>query len=316
MKKNQQPEGVRLPTHRKARRFKKALPLIVLSLPAVVSLFIFAYMPMFGLFIAFKNINYGKGLWGSDWCGWDNFKFFFTSQDAFRVTRNTILYNLAFIVIGLGVAIIIALILYELTAKFVKVFQTALFVPYFLSWVVVGFVTYIFLNPSFGIMNQFLEAIGASKVNWYMEKKAWPWILILAYLWKNVGYNAIIFYTGLMGIDSSLFEAAELDGATKMQQRWYVTLPMLKSLIIVMVVLAVGKIMFADFGLFYFIGRDTGMLYSVIDVIDTYVYRALRVTGDIGMSAAVTFYQSIVGFGLVVVTNLIIRKISPEDALF
>ena len=271
---------------------------------------------MFGLFIGFKNINYTKGIWGSDWCGFDNFKFFFTSQDAFRVTRNTILYNLAFIVIGLGLAIVIAMVLYELSARFVKVFQTALFVPYFLSWVVVGFVSYIFLNPASGILNQILEAVGGHGINWYANKKAWPFILTIAYLWKNVGYNAIIFYTGLMGIDSSLFEAAELDGASKMQQRWYVTLPMLKTLIIVMVVLAVGKIMFADFGLFYFIGRDTGMIYSAIDVIDTYVYRALRVTGDIGMSAAITFYQSIVGFLLVVGTNLIIRKVSPEDALF
>lgn len=304
--------------YRRARckRLKRAAPLMALSLPAVVSLFIFAYLPMFGLFIAFKDINYAKGIFGSDWCGLKNFEFFFTSQDAFRVTRNTILYNLVFIVVGLALSIIIAMILYELSAKLVKVFQTVLFVPYFLSWVVVGFVSYIFLNPAAGVLNQILTHFGVDTVNWYATKEAWPVILPLFYLWKNVGYNAIIFYTGLMGIDRSLFEAAELDGATKLQQRIHITLPMIKTLIIVMAVLSVGKIMFSDFGLFYFISRDTGMIYSVTDVIDTYVYRALRVTGDIGMSAAVTFYQSVVGFVLVFVTNLVIRKVSPEDALF
>lgn len=298
------------------KRFRKALPLMILSLPAVISIFVFCYMPMFGLFIAFKDINYGKGIFGSDWSGLSNFKFFFTSQDAFRVTRNTILYNLVFIVVGLGLAIVIAMVLYELSAKFVKVFQTVLFIPYFLSWVVVGFVSYIFLNPSAGLLNQILTACGVDPMNWYANKSAWPFIIPLFYLWKTVGYNAIIFYTGLMGIDHSMLEAAELDAATKFQQRIYVILPMIRSLIIIMTVLAVGKIMFADFGLFYFIPRDTGMIYSVTDVIDTYVYRALRVTGDIGMSAAVTFYQSVVGFLLVMITNFIIRKISPEDALF
>ena len=295
---------------------KKNWAIFSLAAPAVVSIFVFCYMPMFGLFIAFKNINYTKGIFGSDWCGLNNFQFFFQSQDAFRVTRNTLLYNLAFIFLGLGLAILIAIALYDLSAKYVKVFQTVLFMPYFFSWIIVGFVAYILLNPNAGVLNQILSIFGVEEINWYTTPIAWPFIIVFFYLWKILGYNAIIFYTGLMGIDESLYEAARIDGASRFQQKIYITLPMLKSLVIIMVVLAVGKIMFADFGLFYYIPKNTGSLYAMTDVIDTYVYRALRVVGDIGMSAAASFYQSVIGFLLVLGTNLIIRKISPEDAIF
>lgn len=298
------------------KTFRKSLPLITLCLPAVVSIFVFAYMPMFGLFIAFKDINYAKGILKSDWAGFNNFKFFFNSQDAWRVTRNTLLYNFVFIVIGIVLAVIIAMLLYEMTRKLVKLFQTIMFMPYFLSWVVVGFVAYIFLNSEAGLLNKILGLMGVEAKNWYTEKGAWPFILPIFHIWKIVGYNTIIFYTGLMGIDQSMFEAASLDGASRFQQKIYIMLPMIKTLIIIMTVLSIGRIMFADFGLFYFITRDTGMLYEVTDVIDTYVYRALRVTGDIGMSASVTLYQSVVGFILVLVTNLIIKRTSPENALF
>lgn len=295
---------------------KKNLSLLSLALPAILSIFVFAYLPMFGLFISFKDINYSKGVFGSDWCGIRNFKFFFQSQDAWRVTRNTLLYNLAFILLGLGLAVVLAMVLYDLTSRQVKVFQTVLFMPYFLSWVIIGFVAYILLNPSAGVLNQILGLFGKESVNWYNAPGTWPFILVFFYLWKIIGYNAIIFYTGLMGIDESLYEAARIDGASRFQQKRCITLPLLKNLIIIMVVLAVGKIMFADFGLFYYIPKNTGSLYEVTDVIDTYVYRALRVVGDVGMSAAVSFYQSIVGFLLVFGTNFAIRKISPEDALF
>lgn len=295
---------------------KKTWALFSLALPAIVSIALFCYLPMFGLFIAFKDINYAKGIWGSDWCGFKNFKFFFGSQDAWRVTRNTLLYNLAFIILGLGLAVILAMILYDLTSKQVKVFQTVLFMPYFLSWVIIGFVAYILLNPASGVLNQIVTFFGHEAINWYNEPWAWPLILIFFYLWKILGYNAIIFYTGLMGIDESLYEAARIDGATRFQQKRYITLPLLKNLLIIMIVLAVGKIMFADFGLFYYIPKNTGSLYEMTDVIDTYVYRALRVLGDMGMSSAASFYQSIVGFLLVFGTNFIIKKTSPEDAIF
>ncbi len=290
--------------------------LFIISLPAILSLLAFSYIPMFGLFIAFKDINYQKGIFNSDWVRFNNFKFFFESQDALRITRNTLLYNLVFIIVGLSLAIIVAIMLYGMSRRAVKTYQTILFFPYFLSWVVIGYLAYIFFNPASGVLNQICHFFGTEAVNWYSETKFWPFFLIFFNLWKNVGYNAIIFYTGLMSVDSSLYEAASIDGANSFQQKIHITLPMLKQLIIIMTVLAVGKIMCADFGMFYFVPRDTGMLYPVTDVIDTYVYRALRVTGELGMSSAAAFYQSVVGCILVVTTNLIIKKVSPEDAIF
>lgn len=303
-------------TRLRKMKLNNSMNLFILSLPALISIFVFAYLPMFGLFIAFKNINYSKGILQSDFVGLDNFKFFFESQDAFNVTRNTILYNLSFIAIGLFLGVILAVLLYELSHRAVKIFQTVLFVPYFLSWVVVGFVAYIFLNPQVGLLNQLMQLLGKEGVNWYSQTWIWPFVLVFFSLWKILGYNTIIFYTGLMGIDASLYEAADIDGASIFQQRLHITLPLLKQLIIIMAILSIGRIMFADFGLFYFIPKDTGMLYEVTDVIDTYVYRALRVTGDIGMSAAASFYQSLIGFLLVFATNAVIKKISPEDAIF
>lgn len=296
--------------------FRQNRSLLALSLPGMISLLLFAYLPMFGVFIAFKDINYSKGLLGSDWVGLKNFEFFFKSQDAFRITRNTLLYNTAFIVIGLALAVMLAMLMYELSARHIKIFQTVLFMPYFLSWVVVGYIAYIFMNPSAGLVNKLLGALGLDQPSWYGIKGAWPFLIIFFYLWKNLGYNSIIFYTGLMSVDASLFEAAAIDGANKRQLRVHILLPMLRPLISVMAMLAVGRIMYADFGLFYFIPRDTGMLYEVIDVIDTYVYRSLRVSPELGMSSAAALYQSVVGCLLVLFVNTLLRRVSPDDALF
>jgi putative aldouronate transport system permease protein len=298
------------------KTFRQNRALLTLGLPGMVSLFLFAYLPMFGVFIAFKDINYTKGLLRSDWIGLKNFQFFFRSQDAFRITRNTLLYNSAFIIIGIALAVFLAMMLYELSARHIKVFQTVLFVPYFLSWVVVGYIAYIFLNPTAGLVNKLLSALGAAKPSWYIEKGAWPFFIVFFYLWKNLGYNATIFYTGLMSVDSSMSEAAAIDGSNRWQLRLHVLLPMLRPLISIIAMLAVGRIMYADFGLFYFIPRDTGMLYEVTDVIDTYVYRSLRVSPELGMSSAAALYQSVVGCLLVVFVNGLLRKFSPEDSLF
>lgn len=298
------------------KTFMKNKELLLISLPAMISLFLFAYLPMFGVFIAFKNINYTKGILGSDWVGLKNFEFFFTSQDAFRVTRNTIGYNIVFIAVGTIVALLVAMLLYDVSAGMVKLFQTVLFLPYFISWVVAGYISYIYLNPSAGIVNQVMELLELGTRNWYSEPDIWPFILLLAYLWKNVGYIAIIFYTSMLSIDKSIYEAASIDGVTKFQRKIHITIPMIKPIIIIMTMLSIGKIMYADFGLFYFIPKNSGLLYAVSDVIDTYVYRSLRVTGELGMSAAAAFYQSIVGCLLVVVTNKILKKISPENAIF
>jgi putative aldouronate transport system permease protein len=298
------------------KAFRQNRALLSLGLPGMVSLFLFAYMPMFGIFIAFKDINYTKGLLRSGWIGTKNFQFFFRSQDAFRITRNTLLYNTAFIIIGIALAVILAMMMYELSARQIKIYQTVLFAPYFLSWVVVGYIAYIFLNPTAGLVNKLLGALGLMKPSWYIEKGAWPFFIVFFYLWKNLGYNAIIFYTGLMSVDSSMFEAAAIDGANRRQLRVHVLLPMLRPLISVMAMLAAGRIMYADFGLFYFIPRDTGMLYEATDVIDTYVYRSLRVSPELGMSSAAALYQSVVGCLLVVLVNSALRRFSPEDSLF
>lgn len=294
----------------------KNAELFLISFPAIVAFFFVAYLPMFGLIIAFKNYSYDKGILGSPWSGFDNFRFFFTSQDAWRVTRNTLLLNGAFIVLGIAVAVALAILLFEVSRRSVKVYQTILFTPYFLSWVVVGYLTYGFLNRDMGVLNAILKAFGGRPVDWYGEPGYWPVILIVTYLWKNAGYLAIVFYTGILGIDATLYEAASIDGASRLEQAWYITLSSLRALIVMMLILSIGKIFYSDFGLFYFVPRDIGTLYPATDVIDTYVYRSLRVIGDLGMASAAGFYQSIVGFVLVLVSNLIVRHTSPESALF
>lgn len=298
------------------KELKKNKDLIFIGLPGMVMLFLVAYLPMFGLIIAFKNYSYDKGIFGSPWAGLDNFKFFFTSQDAFRVTRNTLLYNGAFIIVGLFAAVVVAIMLNEVGKRAVKTYQTILFIPYFLSWVVVGYLVYGFLNPDLGIINSILKSFHMEAIDWYADPKYWPAILMLSYLWKNVGYTAIIFYTGIMGIDTAYYEAASIDGASKFQQIKNITVPMIKPLIILMLILNIGRIFYSDFGLFYFIPRESGVLFPVTDVIDTYVYRSLRVIGDLGMASAAGFYQSIVGFILVFSSNWFIKKVSSENAVF
>ena len=301
---------------REFRELNRHKALLLISLPALIFVFVFSYLPMFGVVIAFKDFNYAKGIWGSDWIGLKNFEFFFTSQDAFRVTRNTILLNAAFIVIGLLASLVVGLLLAELGRRAVRFFQTILFFPYFLSWVVVGYLAYILLNPTYGTVNKLLEWINVEPVDWYSDPKYWPVILILTYLWKNVGYTAIIFYTGLMSIDQSYYEAASIDGASRFQQMLRVSLPLLVPMVLLLFMLNVGKIFYSDFGLFYFVPRDVGTLYPVTDVIDTYVYRSLRVVGDLGMASAAGLYQSVVGLALVLVTNGLVKKFKRESAMF
>ncbi len=297
-----------------ARNKVKALSLM--ALPSILLFFVFNYTPMFGMILAFKDYKYDKGILGSPWAGMKNFKFFFESMYAWRVTRNTIVHNMVFIFVTLVLAVIVALILYEITQKhLIKFYQTVMFTPYFLSMSVVAFVAYAFFNADMGVLNNLLESMGKESVLWYSDPNKWIFIMPIIYVWKNVGYYVIIYYAGLMGIDNSYFEAAEIDGATKLQQIRYITLPLLSSIIIVMVILQVGRIFYSDFGQFYLVPRDSGSLYSVVDVIDTYIYRALRVTGDVGVSSAVGVYQSVVGFILVMVTNFIVRKIDADSAI-
>lgn len=295
----------------------KSGPLLLIALPGILYLLINNYIPMFGIFLAFKDYNFVKGIFGSDWCGFKNFKYLF-SQDAFNITRNTILYNVAFIVIGTIAAIFIAIILCELGERArVKFFQSALLLPNLLSWVVIGFIGYAFLNSDTGFINNtVLHLFGKDPVAWYTTKGYWPAILILVYLWKNAGYSSIIYMASISGIDKSIFEAAKIDGATKLQQIKNITLPLLKPTIVILTLMAVGRIFYSDFGLFYQVPMDSGALYDVTQTIDTYVYHGLMELNDVGMSAAAGLYQSVIGFILVISANAIVRKVDSDNALF
>lgn len=303
--------GVRAPIR------KKDIILTGMALPAIVILFIFSYIPMAGLIIAFKDFRFDQGFLGSDWVGFDNFKFFFQSNDAWVVLRNTIGLNFLFIVITLVCSVVVALMLNEITSKrMVKATQTIMFFPYFMSWVVVGFLLYAFLQPESGILNTLLAGLGMEKISWYTRAELWPTIMVISYVWKMIGYYSVIYYASLMGIDSSYYEAAAIDGASRWQMICKITLPLLRPIIVIMLILQIGRIMYADFGQFFQLTRDQGALYSTTDVLDTYIFRALRVTGDIGIGSAVGCFQAVVGFFLITGTNLFARKIDPESALF
>ncbi|WP_113672023.1 ABC transporter permease [Vallitalea guaymasensis] len=293
------------------------LQLVLLCIPGLLCFFIFNYIPMFGVIFAFKDYRYDLGLWKSEWVGMDNFKFFFSSNDAFRVTRNTLLYNFTFIILVIAGSLFIAILLNEITKKkWIKLYQTIYFFPHFLSWPVVAFMTYALFQYDYGILNQILEFFGLDPQLWYMTPKAWPIIMPLANLWKTIGYNTILFYAALIGIDTAYYEAAAIDGANRIKMAIHITIPLLKPVTIILLITKLGKIFYSDFGQFYMLPKNSGMLYSVVDVIDTYVYRGLSVTGDIGMSSAVGLYQSIVGLIIVLTANYVIKKISPDDAMF
>ncbi len=291
--------------------------LLFMAMPAVLLIFVLNYIPMLGVFIAFKDINLGKGFFASDWVGFKNFKFLFTSSDAVRITVNTLSMNCLFISVGLIVSVSFALMLNEITKRWmVKTLQTTYFFPYFVSWVVAGFMFYSYFNAQYGMLNNLLAKLGYQTVEWYSKPQYWPVILLLVYLWKYIGYYSIIYYAGIMGIDNEYYEAAAIDGASKFNIVTKITIPLLSPLIIVMLLIQLGKIFYSDFGLFYFIPGDNGALYSTTDVIDTYVYRSFKVLGNIGMSSAAGLYQSFVGFVLVMLSNLVIRKYSPDNSLF
>lgn len=298
------------------RTFRKNKELFLLTIPGVLFIFIFNYIPLYGLVLPFKDYQFDLGFWKSPWVGFENFKFLFTSDDALRITRNTIVLNALFIVVLLLFSIFFALILYEMSRKFVKLYQTVMFFPFFLSWVVVSYVFLALLDMDHGLVNMLLQKLHIEPVLWYNEASYWPSLLVSANTWKNVGYYTIIYYTGLLGIDSELFDAADIDGANKWHKIKNISLPMLKPLITLLLLLQIGKIFYGNFDLFYNLTRDSSLLYSTTDVIDTYVYRSLKGVGDLGMSSAAGAYQSVVGFILVIVTNWIIRRYDRENALF
>lgn len=295
---------------------KVNLEYLLLALPAIVYFTMFRYLPMAGAVLAFKDYRYNLGIFGSPWAGFRNFEFFFTSPDFARLIRNTMGYGFAFMITGLVASVTIALILYEVRVRAaVKFYQTVMILPRFMSWVVVGFVTYLLFSHSNGVANQILEATGAEPIRWYTQPGYWPSILISVNLWKNIGTSAILYYAALMGVNKELYEAAEIDGAGRLKQTWHISIPALIPLMVVLTILAIQQIVRGDFGLFYQIPRNVGALYATTDVIDTYVFRGLQ-QGDMAFTAAVGLFQSFAGFILITGTNLIVRRVSPEHALF
>lgn len=300
------------------KRLKKSIPVYLLMLPGLIYLFCNNYMPMFGIVIAFKKINWQLGLWKSPWVGFDNFKFLFKSKDTVRMIRNTVGYNILFIVLGTVLAIAVAILLNEIVHRKSKtVYQSLILLPYLMSWVVVSYLVYAFLSNETGFVNNTLLAtIGAEPVNWYQKAKYWPWILTFVNLWKSIGFSMVIYYSSIVGISTEYYEAARLDGAGKWKQITNITLPLLKPTVITLLIMNVGKIFASDFGLFYQIPRNSGALYATTQTIDTYVYNALMKLGNISMSSAASVLQSIVGFVLVMCVNTIVRKYERNSALF
>ncbi|MFF2091381.1 ABC transporter permease [Paenibacillus sp. NPDC058174] len=290
--------------------------LYTLAIPGIVFLALFSYIPMFGHLIAFERFQPVKGIWGSEWVGLDNFKFFFGSQDWLRVTFNTVYLNALFLIFGIGIALLLAILINEATSTLLKkISQSLIFLPYFISWLVVSLMIMAFMSTD-GLLNQWLGQLGISEVNWYQNAKLWPIILTLVYVWKFSGYYSVIFMAAIVGISNEYYESARIDGATRLQQILHITIPSIRSVIVVLLLLGVGRIFFGDFGMIYGIIGDNSILFPTTDVIDTYSFRALRQLGNFGMSSAVVLYQSIMGIAAILIFNKIAKKIDPDSRLF
>lgn len=310
---------------RKPRRWnkntlKRNLTFLLMCAPFLATLFIFSYIPMYGVIIAFKFYQSYKGIWGSDWVGLQNFQFLFSgNSEAWRITYNTVMMNAIFIILGTIGSLLIALLLNEIrdgSRVLVKFYQSSLFVPYLISWVLVNFFVTAILDTDSGLLNHFLANFGIAPIHWYLSPQYWPLILTLVYLWKGAGFGSLIYLAGILGINPEYFEAATIDGANKWQQLWYITLPLLKPVLIINLLLSIGGIFRADFGLFFIVTHNSSVLYSTTDVIDTFVYRSLISLGDMGMSSAAGLYQSAVGFALVLLSNWLVKRADRERSLF
>jgi putative aldouronate transport system permease protein len=292
--------------------------LYVMMLPGLVYLFINNYIPMFGIVVAFKKYNVNSGIYGSPWSGLENFKYLFGTTQAFIIIRNTLLYNIAFIIINTCVAIALAIFITDVKNTLLRtVYQSSILFPFLISIVVVSYIVFAFLSHENGMMNKSVRPLfGLGIKQWYNDPAWWPLILITVNCWKGVGYGTLIYIAGIAGIDTAFYEAAQIDGASKWQQIAGITLPCLVPSIITLLLLSVGRIFYSDFGLFYQVPQNSGSLFSVTNTIDTYVYRALISAGGIGRSAAAGIFQSIFGFVLVITSNTIVRKASSDNALF
>lgn len=301
------------------RRFKgEDIPLYIMALPGVALLILFSYLPMGGLVLAFKKYNVQKGIFGSPFNGFDNFKFLFATSDAFIITRNTVLYNIVFIFLNMTLAVVLSLMLSSLrSGRLAKVLQTIYLMPNFLSWAVVAIIVSAFLERSNGYVNHILQMFGQEGlVDWYQKISIWPPLLVFINAWKGVGYQAVMYLAVISGISSDYYEAAMLDGASRLQQAVYITIPHLRFIIAVSLIMAMGGIFRGDFGLFYTVTKDSGTLYPVTNVIDTYIYRGLKNQVNLGMTTAAGLFQSVVGFVFVLLANRIVSKVDPDSAMF
>lgn len=317
----------RVPDLRASGRFskaKKTLMLLSMVAPGALWLLLLRYLPMGGIILAFKNYKiYPKdptflnNLIHSKWVGLDNFKFLFTTGDSWVMIRNTLAYNIVFIILGVIIPVAFAVMMSELSKKFVaKTYQTLMFFPYFLSWVVVSYFLNAFIDAQYGLIPMAQRAAGETAVSWYTTPGPWPYIIVFANLWKNVGYSTVLYLAAITGIDQTQYEAAAIDGASKWQQILHVTLPNLRTMIAILSILNVGKIFNADFGLFWNVPMQNGALFSVTQVIDTYIYRVLMNTGNIGQSTAAGLLQNIVGFICIIGANAVVKKIDSDSTLF
>ena len=297
--------------------FNKNKVLFFMILPAVVYFLVFAYIPMAGIIVAFKSYTYKGGLFFSPWAGFDNFKFFFTSGQAWIVTRNTFLFNITFMIVCNFLQILTAILLAEMAGKYYKkICQSVMFFPYFISWVVVGVFAYNLFNYEYGTINSMLKTMGMEPVNFYNTPGVWKYILVLFNSWKWIGYGSVMYLASIMGIDGECYEAAEIDGANVFQKIWCITLPMIKPTIIILMLLNLGRVLRGDFEMFYQLIGDNGQLFNATDVIDTFVFRSLISSNDIGMSSSAAFYQSIICFATIMIANSIVRRIEKDYALF
>lgn len=302
----------------KHKKFRKYLPLYILSLPGLLYLIVNNYLPMGGLVLAFKKYSFAKGILASPWNGLKNFTYLFGSKWAGIMFRNTICYNIVFLVLGTVIAVFVAIVLGEIRNKLArKVFQTVILIPYLMSTVLIGYLVFAFFSGTNGFVNKsILEPLGHEAISWYTEAKYWPVILVVVQMWRGFGFQSIVYFATIIGFDKSYYESAVIDGATVWQQITRITLPLLKPTIIILTIMGLGRMFNSDFGLFYQVPQNSGMLYSVTTTIDTFVYRTLMLDHDIGRSLAAGFLQSLLGFAVVMITNAIIRKRDPESALF
>ncbi len=297
--------------------FSKNWMLFLMCVPAILFFLLFSYIPMPGVYLAFVRYNYADGIFKSPFIGLENFRFLWLSGDLWRITRNTLLYNIAFILLGNTVQITVAVLMNELRSQwFRKTSQTLMFLPFFISYVLVGLFVYNFLSFEYGTLNSILRSLGREPVETYSNPAIWKYVIVLTHIWKNTGYGSIVYFAAIMGLDPEMYEAAEIDGASAWQRIRYITLPCLRPTFVILLLFALGGILKGNFDLFYNLVGSNTRLYPTTDIIETFVFRSMIVSFNFSSAAAVGFYQSIFGFLLVMTVNWIVRKIEPDYALF